>query len=105
MMSVAPVHAAPTINHHVRAKSPDYPDHILEDLIAPDLFRFLRCFRISKILGAREIEFHAVASRRRQQFLRADQSQLRSLFGAQIVLAALAACEGEQSNLRVQSAR
>src|SRR5260370_21690682 len=42
--------------------------------------------------------------RRRQQFLGADQSQLRSLFGAEVVLRALPARQSEQSDISMQPA-
>jgi len=48
-MSVAPVYAAPAVNHKVGAKSADHMDHVLEHLVAPDPFRFFRRFRIAKI--------------------------------------------------------
>src|SRR5229473_8095124 len=104
MMSVAPVHAAPAVNHKVRPKSADHMDHVLEDLVAPDPFRFFRRLRIAKIFGSRKVEPHAVAPRCRQQFLRPDQSQLRRLFGAEVVLSALTAREGEQRDIRMKSA-
>src|SRR5260370_8578344 len=104
MMSVAPVHAAPAVDHNVRAKSADHEDHVLEDLVAPDPFRFLRRLRIAKIFGSRKVQPHAVAPCCRQQFLRPEQSQLRRLFGAKIVLPALAARQGEQRDIRMQPA-
>ncbi len=74
MMPVAAVHAAPAVNHNVGAKPADYSDHVLEDLIAPDPFRFFRRFRVAEIFRTRKVEPHAVAARRRQQFLRPNQS-------------------------------
>src|SRR5437016_3678319 len=91
MMSVARVHAPPAVNHKVWAKSADHADHVLEDLVAPDPFRFFGRLRIAKIFGSRKIEPHAVAPCCRQQFLRPDQSQLRRLLGAEVVLTTLAA--------------
>src|SRR5712692_97230 len=90
MMPVASVHAAPAVDHNVRAKSPDHADHVLEYLVAPDPFGLLRRLRIAEIFGSREVQPHAVAPSCRQQFLRPDQSQLRRLFGAQVVLPARA---------------
>src|SRR5713226_721541 len=52
MMSVACMHAAPAVNHQVRAKSADHTDHVLEDLVAPNPFRFLRRLRIAKIFSS-----------------------------------------------------
>src|SRR3981189_2466730 len=104
MMSVAPVHAAPAVNHNVGAKSADYADHVLENLVAPDLLRFLGRFRIAKIFGSREVELHAISPRCRQQFLCTDQSQLWRLFGAEVILTTFAACQGEQRDIRMEPA-
>src|SRR4030081_3151745 len=79
-------------------------DHVLEHLVAPDPLRFFRRLRIAKIFGARKVEPHTIAPRCRQQFLRPDQSQLRRLFGAEVVLPALTAREGEQRYIRMKSA-
>src|SRR6266446_7441911 len=78
MMAVASVHAAPAVDHNVRAKSPDHADHVLEYLVAPDPFGLLRRLRIAEIFGSREVQSHAVAASGRQQFLRADQSDRKS---------------------------
>src|SRR6266851_8652717 len=104
MMPVAPVDAAPAINHHVRAKSADHADHVLEYLIAPDPFGLLRRLRIAEIFGSREVQSHAVAASGRQQFLRPDQSQLRRLFAAQVVLPALTERQREQCDIRAEPA-
>ena len=103
-MSVASVHASPAINHNVGAESTDHADHVFEDLVAPDTFRFLRGFRIAKIFGSCKVKPHAVSPCCCQQFLRPDQSQLRRLFGAKVVLPALAACQREQRDIRAQPA-
>ena len=102
MMTVSCVHTSPAIDHDVWAEASNHADHVLEDLVAPDAFRFLRRLGIAKIFGSREVEPHAVATRRFQQFLRADQSELRRLFGTKIVLAAFAACQGKQRHIRVK---
>src|SRR5260370_18916057 len=103
MMSVATVHATPAVNHKVRTKFADHTDHIVEDLVAPDPLRLLRRLRIAKILAWRKVQPHAVAACCRQQFLRVDQTKLGGLFGAKIVLPALAASEREQCNVGVEA--
>ena len=104
MMTVASVHPTPAINYNIGAESTDHADHILKDLVAPDPFGFLRRLRKAKVFSASKEKPHAVASGRRQQLLRADQSKLRRLFGAKIVLAALAARQGKQRHIGMQSA-
>src|SRR5438552_14486035 len=100
MMAVASVHAAPAVNYNSGAEAADHADHIFDDLIAPDPFRFLRRFREAKIFGSREVEPPAVAACGRQQFLCADQPELWRLFGPKVVLSALAARQREQSDIR-----
>src|SRR5438132_13054357 len=104
MMAVPAVHTAPAVNNNIGAESTDPPDHIFQDLVAPDPLRFLCSLRKTKIFSPRKVQPHAVAARRRQQFLRADQSELWRLFGAKIVLSALAACQGKQRHIGMQSA-
>src|SRR5215831_20934286 len=103
-MAVAAVHATPAVDDDVRAEFSHHADHILHYRVAPDSFRFLGSFRKAEILGAGEIEFHAVAARGGKKFLRADEAELRSLFGAERVLAALTAGDGEKRDIGVQSA-
>src|SRR5258706_245818 len=98
-MAVATVHTSPTIDHNVWTKSANHADHVFEDLVAPDTFCFLRGLRIAEVFGARKVKPHAVSPCGRQQFLRADQSKLRGLFGAKVVLSALAAREREQREI------
>ena len=104
MMAVASVHAAPAVNYNSGAEAADHADHIFDDLIAPDPFRFLRSLRKAKIFGASEEKPHSVAARGRQQFLCADQSELWRLFGPKVVLSALAAREGKQSDISMKPA-
>src|SRR5208337_460067 len=82
MMAVASVNAAPSVDDDVGAEGADYADHVFEDLIAPDFFGFFGSFGIAKIAGAGEVELHAIAARGGEQFLGADETKLRSLFGA-----------------------
>src|SRR5258708_39796589 len=102
MMAVAPVHASPTVDHHVGTESANHADHVFKDLVAPDMFRFLRGFRIAEVFGSRKVKTHAVSPGGRQQFLRADQSKLPRLFGAKIVLSAFAARQRAQRDTRVE---
>ena len=91
MMAVAGVHAAEIVEDDVRAKFADHADHVLQNGVAPDFLGFFGRLREAKIARAREIQLHAVAARGGEKFLRADQAELRSLFRAEIVLAAFAA--------------
>ena len=104
VVAVARVDAAPAIDDDVGTERADDADHVFEDLVAPDFFRFGGRFGVAKIFGACEIEFHAVAARGGQQFLRADQAELGSLFGAKGVLSAFAAGEGKKGDVGVESA-
>src|SRR5690348_13318472 len=102
MMAVPSVHASPAIDNNVGAEAADHADHIFEDLVAPDPFGFLGGFRKAKIFGACKEKPHAVAACGRQQFLRADQSELRCLLWAKVVLATLAACQGKQRDVSME---
>lgn len=101
MMPVAAVHAAPPIDDHVGAERANHADQVFQDLIAPDFFGFFRRFRIAKIFGTREIEFHAIATCGCEKFLRSNKAQLRSLFGAKIVLPAFPARKRKKSDVCV----
>ncbi len=105
VVPVPAMHATPAIQHHIRAKSSDDADHVLKNLIAPDFLGFFRCLGVAEIFRAREIQLDAIAASGRQQFLRANQSQLRGLLRAKVVLAAFAAGQREQRNIRVQASR
>ena len=72
MVAVAAMNAAPAVDHDVGTIGADDTHHFSEDRVAPDLFRFFRSFRESKIRRASKKEFYAVAARCREQFLRAD---------------------------------
>src|SRR5207245_9242683 len=104
MMPVASVHAAPAVNYNSGAEAADHADHIFDDLIAPDPFRFLRRLRKAKIFGASEEKPQSVAARGRQQFLCADQSEFWCLFVPKVVLSALPARQATQSHIRMQPA-
>ena len=98
------VYATPIINDNIGTEFADQVHHIVQNLRAPDFFRFFRCFRIAKVFGAGEIEFHAVAASGRKQFLCANQSQLRRLLWAEHVLPTFAARQGEQRYIGMQAA-
>src|SRR5690349_24022043 len=104
VMSVSPVDATPPVDHHVWPKLADDADHILQDLVAPNSLRLLGSFRKTEILGARKVESYAVAPGRREQFLRAYESELRRLFGTKVVLSAFAAGQGEQCDVCMKPA-
>src|SRR5580698_4313009 len=103
-MSVAAMHATPAVDDDVGTIGADDAHHFSENCIAPDFFRFLGRFRESKIWRTSKKEFYAVASRGGEQFLRADQSQLRRLLRSEIVLSAFTASESEQRDVGVESA-
>src|SRR6185437_2953331 len=104
VMAVAAVHAAEIVDNDVGAKAADDADHVFENGVAPDFLRFFGGFGKTEVTRAREIEFHAIAAGGGEQFLRADQAELRSLFGAEIILAAFAARHRKQGHVGVQPA-
>src|SRR5258708_35944240 len=103
-MAVASVDAAPAVDDDVGTKFADDADHVFEDGVAPDLFGFFGSFGEGKIPGAGEIEFDAVAASGGEKFLSADEAELRGLFGAERVLAAFAAGDGEERDVGVEAA-
>jgi hypothetical protein len=103
-MTVSGMNAAPVIDDDVGAKFANDADHVLENLAVPDFLCFFRGFRETKIAGAREIEFDAVAARGGEQFLRADEAELGGLFRAERILAAFAASEGEKGDVGMKAA-
>src|SRR5208337_205626 len=104
VMAVAGVDAAPVVDDDVGAEGADDADHVFEDLVAPDSFGLFGSFGVAEIACAREIELHAIAASGGEQFLRADKAELRSLFGAESVLAAFAAGNGEQGYIGMEPA-
>src|SRR5437879_8130439 len=103
-MAVAAVDAAPAVDDDVGAEFADDADHVFEDGVAPDFFGFFGSFGEAEILGAGEIEFHAVAASGGEKFLGTDEAELRSLFGAEGVLAAFAARDRKERDVGVKAA-
>ena len=103
MMAVATVNAAPIVDDNVGAEVPNDTDHVFDDLIAPDFFGFFGGFGKAEVTSACEEEPHAITACGSEQFLGADEAELRSLFGAECVLAAFAAGEGEKSDVGVEA--
>ena len=91
MMPMSLMNPTPTVDDDIGPKFPKHANHVAQYFIAPNLFRLFGRLRISKILRAREIKFHAITARRRQQLLRTNQSQLRRLLRPQRILSAFAA--------------
>src|SRR5208337_2010844 len=83
VMAVAGVDAAKMVDDDVGAEGTDDADHVFEDLVAPDFLRLFRRFRISKIRRTREVELDPIAPRGSEQFLGADQPELRCLLRAE----------------------
>ncbi len=104
-MAVPGVNAAPTVDDHRGAKTANHLDHIVQDLVAPDFFRFFRCLGVAEVFGAGEKEFDAITPCGGKQFLRANQAKLGSLLWPEIVLAAFATSQGKQRDIGVQAAR
>ncbi len=104
MVAMSRVDAAPVVDDDVGAEGADDADHVFEDLVAPDFFGFGGSFGVAKIFCAREVKFDAIAARGGQQFLCADEAELRGLLGAEGVLSAFAAREGEKGDVGVESA-
>ncbi len=90
VMSVTGMNAAPAVDDHRWPESADDFDHVVQDLVPPDFFRFFRRFGVAEVFSAGEKEFHAITAGRRQQFLGANQPKLWSLFWPEIVLSAFA---------------
>ena len=79
-------------NDHIGTEFPDHPDQVAEDaLLSPDLEGFLRRFGIAEIDRPGEVLLGPVDPAGGQEFLRSEEAELRSLFGADQVLAAFAA--------------
>src|SRR5712692_2277442 len=104
MVAVAAVNTAPVVDDDVRAKGANDADHVLQDLVAPDFFRFLWRLGKTKIWGAGEEKLHTVAASGGEKLLCADDAQLRSLLRTESVLAAFATCKGEQGDVGMETA-
>ena len=105
VMTVPGVNAAPVIDDNVRTEGTNHPHHIFKDLPIPDFLGFLGSFGETKIAGAGEVEFDTVATSGGQQFLCANETELRGLLWTESVLAAFAACNRQKSDIGVEAAR
>src|SRR5262249_37247627 len=101
-MSVAAMNATPTVDHPVRPKRSEDTHPVGQHWIAPHSLCLFCSFGEPKIRRSGKEKLDAVTPRCGKQFLRADQSELRSLLRAKIVLATLAAGEREQRHIGVQ---
>ena len=98
--------AAEAEQDHVRPVAADHPHHVRQNaVVSPFLQRLVGGARESEIDGAREELLGAVDLPRGQQFLRADDAELRALFGADQVLAAFAARQRKVRRAHVPAAR
>src|SRR3979490_1617088 len=104
MMTVTAMNAAPAIYDHRWTERTNHLDHVLQDFIAPYSFSFFGSFGVAKVSSASKKEFDAISSRCREQFLRADQTELRGLLRTQIILATFAPCQREQGHFGVETA-
>ena len=78
-------------NDHVRTVPPNHPNHIGEGTLStPLLHRFRNILRETKVNRTREKLFRAVNPSSRQQFLRPDHAQRRTLFRPNQILPPLA---------------
>src|SRR5260370_29009405 len=104
MMAVTAMNAAPAVYNHGGTESSNHLDHVLQDFVAPDFFGFFGSFGVAKVFGTSKKEFDAIASRSCEQLLRADQTELRCLLRAKIVLASFATGQREQGDFGMEAA-
>ena len=98
--------AAEPQNDHIRPVAADHPHHVAQDAVVPPLpHGLLGGLGEPEIDGAGEELFGAIDLPRRQQFLRAGHPKLCALFGADQILPALAARQGEIGRAHVPAAR
>ncbi len=99
------MYAAPAIDHNVGTKFANHAHHVFQNRVSPDFFRFRNRLGISEILRAREVQLHAIPASGSEQFLRANQPELRGLLRAKRVLSAFPSRQRQQRNIRMKSAR
>src|SRR4029077_16711201 len=104
MMAVAGLNTAPAVDDNRWPERADDLDHVLQDFVAPDFFCFLGSIGIAEVFGASEIEFDAVTACGRQQLLRANETKLGGLLGAEIVLPAFTACQRKERDFGMEAA-
>src|SRR5207244_4357485 len=95
----------PVIDYDVRAKCADHAYHIFERRVAPDLQGSFRSLRVAEVGRASEVEPDAIGPRGGKQLFGAQDAELRALLGAECILAAFAASDGEQRHVRMQAPR
>src|ERR1700693_5703727 len=104
MMAVAGMNTAPAVDDNRWPEGADNLDHVLQDFVAPDFFCFLGSLGIAEVFGASEIELDAVTACGRQQLLRANETKLGGLLGAEIVLPAFTACQRKERDFGMEAA-
>jgi len=97
--------AAPAIDHHLRAIGADHANHVFEREAVPDFHGLLGRLDVAGIGSSREKLTHAVMFSRREQLFGADYAERAALFGADGVLPALAAGDGEERDIGIKAAR
>ena len=103
-MAVASVNTAPAVDDDVRPKGANHAHHVRKYSVTPNSLGFFRRFGEAKIRRASEEKLNAVTASCGEQFLGADQSELRRLLWAKIVLAAFAARKSEKRDIGMKAA-
>src|SRR6516162_3070265 len=96
VVSMTGMNAAPVVNNKIGAESAHHADHVFDNLVTPDLLGLFGSFRKPEITRPGEVQLDTIATRRCEKFLRADKTELRSLFRPESVLAAFGACQGKK---------
>ena len=104
MMSVAAVNASPAIDDDLRAERANHADHVFERDAAPDFSRLLGSLHVARVHGAGEKLADAVMFVGGEEFFGADDAEFGALFGADGVLSALAAGDGEEGDVGIEPA-
>jgi len=103
-MSVATVDAGPSVDDDLRAEGADHADHVFERDAAPDFLGLLGRFYVAGVHGACEKLAHAVVLVGGEEFFGADDAEFGALLGADGVLSALAAGDGEKRDVGIEPA-
>ncbi|MGC4085073.1 MAG: hypothetical protein QM736_23895 [Vicinamibacterales bacterium] len=83
--------------HDVRTDRANQPDEIAEHLVVPPLLeRLLDAERVAEVDRSREVLLGGIEAMQRRQFLGAQHAERLEDLGADLVLAAIAACGGGQ---------
>ena len=105
VMSVAAVNAGPAIDDDLRAEGANHADHVFERDATPDFLGLLGRLYVASVHSAREKLADAVVLVGGEEFFGADDAEFGALFGADGVLSALAAGDGEKGDIGIESAR